>query len=140
MILGVVFDLDGTLIDSRADIVDAVTFTLREVGGRPRTADEIASYVGDGARVLLARAFDIPEADRRLDAALETFLEYYAHHGADRSALMPGGRGPRWILGRGDASRREPGCNRSNAFDALVPRGTVERSRTRAERRHATRA
>jgi phosphoglycolate phosphatase len=90
MILGVVFDLDGTLIDSRADIVDAVTFTLRENGGRPRTADEIASYVGDGARILLARAFDLPTTDSRLDEALETFLAYYGRHGADHTTLMPG--------------------------------------------------
>jgi phosphoglycolate phosphatase len=92
MILGVVFDLDGTLIDSRADIVDAVTFTLRELGGPPRTPDEIASYVGDGARLLLARAFGLTMADRRLDEALETFLAYYGRHGADKTTLMPGTR------------------------------------------------
>lgn len=92
MILGVVFDLDGTLIDSRADIVDAVTFTLRELGGRQRTPDEIASYVGDGARMLLARALDLPMDHARLDEALETFLEYYGRHGADKTTLMPGTR------------------------------------------------
>jgi phosphoglycolate phosphatase len=90
MIRCVVFDLDGTLVDSRADIVDAVTFTLREAGGPPRTAREIASYVGDGARMLLARAFDLPATDARLDAALDVFLAYYGRHGADQTTLMPG--------------------------------------------------
>lgn len=90
MIRGVVFDLDGTLIDSRTDIVDAVTFTLRRMGGVTRTADEIASYVGDGARALLARAFGLPMTDERIDAALEQFLAYYGRHGADHTTLMPG--------------------------------------------------
>jgi phosphoglycolate phosphatase len=90
MIRAVVFDLDGTLVDSRRDIVDAVTFALREANGPARTAAEIASYVGDGARMLLARAFDLPNDDARLDAALDSFLDYYGRHGADHTTLMPG--------------------------------------------------
>lgn len=89
---GVVFDLDGTLIDSRRDIVESVEFTLREVGGPKRTPEQIASYVGDGARLLLSRALDLPKTDPKLDAALAVFLDYYGRHGADHTTLMPEAR------------------------------------------------
>ena len=86
----VVFDLDGTLIDSRADIVHATNFTLRQHGHSELPADTIAGYVGDGARMLVARAFSLPADDTRIDAALSTFLERYTRHATDRTRPMPG--------------------------------------------------
>ena len=86
----VVFDLDGTLVDSREDIVRATQFTLRQHGARELPAEVIASFVGDGARLLLARAFDVPETAPALDAHLATFLEYYTAHAADFTRPMPG--------------------------------------------------
>ena len=86
----VVFDLDGTLVDSREDIVRATQFTLREHGARVLSASVIASFVGDGARVLLARAWKLPETDPALDAYLATFLDYYTAHAADFTRPMPG--------------------------------------------------
>jgi 2-phosphoglycolate phosphatase len=86
----VVFDLDGTLVDSREDIVRATQFTLRQHGARELTAEVIASFVGDGARVLLARAWQLPESDPALDAYLSTFLAYYTAHAADFTRPMPG--------------------------------------------------
>jgi phosphoglycolate phosphatase len=61
--LGIVFDLDGTLIDSRYDIANAANHALSVHGFSALSVPEIASYVGDGARALLARAARLePEA------------------------------------------------------------------------------
>ncbi|MET0793922.1 MAG: HAD hydrolase-like protein, partial [Polyangiaceae bacterium] len=65
--LGVVFDLDGTLIDSRQDIAEAANHALAAHGLATLSLSEIVSYVGDGARLLLARAarlaLDAPALD-----------------------------------------------------------------------------
>jgi len=87
---GVVFDLDGTLVDSRADIVAAVEHAFSAQGRRAPPADEIVGHIGDGARALLARSAGLPEDDRALDRLLEGFLEYYTAHIADHTTLMPG--------------------------------------------------
>ena len=52
----VIFDLDGTLIDSRLDLVHSVNAALRHIGRPELPEDVIASYVGDGAPVLIQRA------------------------------------------------------------------------------------
>lgn len=79
----VVFDLDGTLIDSRGDIAAAVNHALLEAGRTPLAAGVIASFVGDGARTLLARCAKLPETDPALDALLERFIDYYSAHPTD---------------------------------------------------------
>jgi phosphoglycolate phosphatase len=72
-----VFDLDGTLIDSIADLVVAVNRLVAERGGRPLHHDEVARMVGEGASLLLARAFDASGIlDDRM-TALPRFLEIY---------------------------------------------------------------
>jgi phosphoglycolate phosphatase len=90
--LGVVFDLDGTLIDSKLDIAAAANHALPAHGFPALPVEEIASYVGDGARTLLARAARLDSADERLDALLGTFLDYYAAHPTDHTVLLPGAR------------------------------------------------
>jgi phosphoglycolate phosphatase len=89
---GVVFDLDGTLIDSRRDIVAAANHALLGGGLPELPALEIESYVGDGARLLLARAARLDETDPRLDPLLAAFLDYYCAHPLDHTTLMPGVR------------------------------------------------
>jgi phosphoglycolate phosphatase len=89
-IRAIVFDLDGTLIDSRRDIVQAVSHVLAERGFAPRSEQEIVGFVGDGARRLLARAASIPDDDPRMVELMPRFLEYYTAHAADHSTLMPG--------------------------------------------------
>jgi 2-phosphoglycolate phosphatase len=87
---GVVFDLDGTLIDSRDDIVQAVEFALR---GHARTAPSpgaIASYVGDGARLLVARALGVAADHASVAPVLETFVAFYEAHPVDHTRPMPG--------------------------------------------------
>ena len=76
----VIFDLDGTLIDSRGDIVAAVNHALTTTGRPPLPAVVIVRYIGDGARVLCARAAQLPEGDPEVDTLLGRFLAYYGEH------------------------------------------------------------
>lgn len=76
----VVFDLDGTLIDSRGDIVAAVNHALMETGRQPLPASVVVRYVGDGARALCARCAQLHEGSPEVDVLLELFLAYYVEH------------------------------------------------------------
>ncbi|MCC6559472.1 MAG: HAD-IA family hydrolase [Polyangiaceae bacterium] len=86
----VVFDLDGTLIDSRGDIVASVNHALAAAGRRPLPAQVIVRYVGDGARALCARAAELPEAAPEVDAIVDAFIAYYTRHPIDFTRWMPG--------------------------------------------------
>ncbi len=86
----VVFDLDGTLIDSRGDIAAAVNHAMIATGRRPLAASVIAGYVGDGARVLLARSAKLAETDTAIDELLEYFIDYYVKHPNDFSKWVDG--------------------------------------------------
>jgi phosphoglycolate phosphatase len=86
----VIFDLDGTLIDSRLDLVHSVNATLRHFG-RPELPDDlIATYVGDGAPMLVRRALGDPKHERFLKEALDYFLAYYRVHKLDHTRLYDG--------------------------------------------------
>jgi phosphoglycolate phosphatase len=87
----VIFDLDGTLIDSRLDLVHSVNAALRHIG-RPELPDDvIASYVGDGAPILIQRALGTEAADEALvRKGLEFFLSYYREHKLDHTTVYPG--------------------------------------------------
>jgi phosphoglycolate phosphatase len=71
-----VFDLDGTLVDSRRDIADAANRLLRDCGADPLPDDRIGRMVGDGAATLVARAFAASGVEPPPDA-LERFLSIY---------------------------------------------------------------
>jgi phosphoglycolate phosphatase len=86
----VVFDLDGTLIDSRLDIAEATNHVLVSSGRSPLDVAEISSYVGDGAKALLARAARIPEDAAEMTALLDAFLDYYAAHATVHTRLLDG--------------------------------------------------
>ena len=86
-----IFDLDGTLIDSRLDLVHSVNATLRHME-RPELPEEvIASYVGDGAPTLIRRALG-PDADDEtlVRRGLEFFLSYYREHKLDHTTVYDG--------------------------------------------------
>jgi 2-phosphoglycolate phosphatase len=87
---GVVFDLDGTLVDSRADIAAAANAALSKHGLPMRSEEQICSFVGDGAANLIWRAAGLAPESARVDAILATFLEYYAAHPCVRTTAMPG--------------------------------------------------
>jgi phosphoglycolate phosphatase len=86
----VVFDLDGTLIDSRGDIVAAVNHALAQVGRTPLPAQVIVRNVGDGARTLLARCTRLGEQTEEVDRLLQHFIEHYSEHPVDFTRWMPG--------------------------------------------------
>jgi phosphoglycolate phosphatase len=87
----VIFDLDGTLIDSRLDLVHSVNAALRHIQ-RPELPDDvIASYVGDGAPILIQRALGGESLDEALiRKGLEFFLAYYREHKLDHTTVYPG--------------------------------------------------
>jgi phosphoglycolate phosphatase len=87
----VIFDLDGTLIDSRLDLVHSVNAALRHIR-RPELPDDvIASYVGDGAPILIQRALGGEAVDDALvREGLQFFLSYYREHKLDHTTVYDG--------------------------------------------------
>jgi phosphoglycolate phosphatase len=85
-----IFDLDGTLIDSRLDLANAVNATRRHMGMDPLANERVYSYVGNGAPVLIRRALGEQATEAELQEALEFFLEFYRDHDLDYTVLYPG--------------------------------------------------
>jgi phosphoglycolate phosphatase len=87
-----VFDLDGTLIDSRLDLIHSVNAMLRHIGRPELDGDLIASYVGDGAPALVRRALGDTDTDNEalFRAAMEYFLGYYRLHKLDHTTVYEG--------------------------------------------------
>ena len=73
----VVFDLDGTLIDSRRDLADATNALIEEYGGTPLSVEAVTAMVGEGAAVLVRRALRAARLDRVPADALDRFLVHY---------------------------------------------------------------
>ena len=86
----IVFDLDGTLIDSRADLTHSVNAMLRYLDRRELPEDVIASYIGSGVGMLVRRALGDPHDDMLMDKALEYFLDYYREHKLDNTYVYQG--------------------------------------------------
>jgi len=87
----VIFDLDGTLIDSRLDIVHSVNAAIRHIGKPELPEHLIASYVGDGAPALIQRALGGETVDEAvIRKGLAFFLTYYRDHKLDHTTLYEG--------------------------------------------------
>jgi phosphoglycolate phosphatase len=87
----VIFDLDGTLIDSRLDLVHSVNAALRHIGRPSLPDDVIASYVGDGAPILIQRALGGEQVDETIvRQGLQFFLSYYREHKLDHTTVYEG--------------------------------------------------
>ncbi len=87
-----IFDLDGTLIDSRLDLVYSVNATLEHLGRAPLPHEIIESYVGNGVAALVHRALGPGVTDEQIQHAQEFFLAYYREHMLDNTVLYPGVR------------------------------------------------
>lgn len=94
-----VFDLDGTLIDSRIDLTNSVNATLAHFGKLTLAESTIASYIGDGAAALVRRALahahlianqPDPHDDALVAEALDWFIAYYRIHKLDYTYVYPG--------------------------------------------------
>lgn len=83
------FDLDGTLADTKADLATAVNLTLRDFGVAEHPPEHIYAFVGDGVRVLLARAFESKGA-KAFEDALTVFRGHYLDHLLDQTRFYPG--------------------------------------------------
>lgn len=87
-----IFDLDGTLIDSKLDLALAVNATRAECGLPPLPHEEIYGHVGHGAPMLIRRALGPEPDDAAVERALDFFLDYYRAHMLDNTVAYPGVR------------------------------------------------
>lgn len=87
-----VFDLDGTLIDSRRDMADAANALISERGGTPLAVDAIAGLVGEGAALLVRRALESAGVIVDLERDLARFLDLYADRMLVHTTLYDGTR------------------------------------------------
>ena len=87
-----IFDLDGTLVDSKLDLAQAVNATRSHMGMSVLDNERVYSYVGNGAPVLIRRAMGAQATEPQVQEALEFFLEYYREHYLDFTTLYPGVR------------------------------------------------
>ena len=85
-----IFDLDGTLVDSRVDLANSVNAMLRNFGKPALPNEVIASYIGDGAPMLVRRSLGDPDDETYVQRALEFFLLYYREHKLDYTYVYPG--------------------------------------------------
>ena len=86
----VIFDLDGTLIDSERDLAAAVNAMLVKYGRKELPIDVIGTYIGDGAPMLIRRALGDPADREFLQEALNYFLLYYREHKLDSTYIYDG--------------------------------------------------
>ena len=99
-----VFDLDGTLVDSLPDLHAAVNLALAEHGLPERSIEEVRRAIGDGARLLIARSMAPDSSDEEIDRVWASFREHYKRVCRDRSFLIPGAR--EFLEARGADSQR----------------------------------
>jgi len=87
-----IFDLDGTLIDSKLDLVHSVNASRALMNLGPLSEELVSSYVGNGAPVLMRRALGPDASEADVARGLEYFLKYYRAHMLDNTRLYPGVR------------------------------------------------
>jgi phosphoglycolate phosphatase len=85
-----VFDLDGTLIDSGADLCASVNAMLHHFGRAALPQEIISTYIGDGVARLVSRALGEPVEAAYLESAVAYFLDYYREHKLDHTYVYPG--------------------------------------------------
>lgn len=80
MKIGILFDLDGTLLDTLGDLTDSVNYTLSLYGCPPRTMEEVREFIGNGAKKLIERSLPGKENDPPVDEVLAAYQAYYKTH------------------------------------------------------------
>lgn len=86
----IIFDLDGTLLDTLADLAEGTNYALRVNGFPERTIDEIRRFVGNGARKLIERAVPDGQIEAALEKVRQDFDIYYKVHCKDHTGPYPG--------------------------------------------------
>ncbi len=85
-----IFDLDGTLIDSRLDLANSVNAARDHLGMAPISNETVYTYVGNGVPALIKRSLGEGATEAELQVAQQFFLDYYRHHMLDFTTLYPG--------------------------------------------------
>ena len=86
----VIFDLDGTLLDTLGDLCDAVNFALDKVNRPRRTLDEVKGFVGNGTRKLIERSLGEFENEELVDECVRNFTEFYKHNYSVKTVAYDG--------------------------------------------------
>ena len=86
----IIFDLDGTLLDTLTDLAEGTNYALRVNGFPERTTDEIRRFVGNGARKLIERAVPEGQIEAALEQVRQDFDIYYKVHCKDHTGPYPG--------------------------------------------------
>ncbi|MCU1239630.1 MAG: phosphoglycolate phosphatase [Candidatus Acidoferrum typicum] len=90
VVRAIIFDLDGTLIDSKLDLIHSVNAMLGEMKRAQLPAETISGYIGHGAPQLVARALGATATEEDLRHGLQFFLGYYEEHKMDNTCAYPG--------------------------------------------------
>lgn len=86
----VIFDLDGTLLDTLQDLADATNYALRKQGMPERTVEEVRQFVGNGVRLLMIRAIPGGEENPLFEETFALFKSYYGEHCNDHTRPYEG--------------------------------------------------
>lgn len=86
----VIFDLDGTLLDTLEDLADAVNYALRSTGMPERTIEEVRAFVGNGVRRLIELAVPEGAENSRFEEVFDRFKAYYSVHCNDKTKPYDG--------------------------------------------------
>src|SRR5271165_5898527 len=103
----ILFDLDGTLIDSELDLANSVNAMLRHYGRKELPIQVIGTYIGDGAPTLIRRALGDPADREFLQDALNYFLAYYRDHKLDNTYPYEGIKQALEQIGNGERFPRK---------------------------------
>jgi phosphoglycolate phosphatase len=90
VVRALIFDLDGTLIDSKLDLIHSVNAMLGDMKRPPLAAETISGHIGHGAPQLVARALGGGATEEELKHGLQFFLGYYEEHKMDNTCAYPG--------------------------------------------------
>jgi len=113
--IGVLFDLDGTLLNTLEDLADAVNYTLRYFDCPERTLEEVRTFVGNGVRNLLTKALPGKEDDPDFEKVLQVYTDYYGVHSQDKTVPYDG-----ILEAMAQVSEKYPVAIVSNKHDAAV--------------------
>lgn len=86
----VIFDMDGTILNTLEDLKNATNYSLRQFGMPERSLEEVRMFVGNGIRKLVERAVPSGTSEEKIVQVLDVFLEYYEIHSADNTSPYPG--------------------------------------------------
>lgn len=86
----VIFDMDGTILNTLEDLKNATNYSLRQFGMPERSLEEVRMFVGNGIKKLVERAVPSGTSEEKIAQVFDVFLEYYEIHSADNTSPYPG--------------------------------------------------